>query len=253
MFTDSVRKSQSFKILESNENGNEATVKVEVTRNDYSQTASDMLRQAFSGATAEDLKNKAKENVSKKTMTAEYKLVKEGDSWFLFFDWEKENKIKKLSEQANKQKQEGDFTGSLDKYRELYSLAPSEDVKKVISDLTEKIAYFPKVKVYDTIAKYYNSGWSGIKPYIDFKVKNNGDKELSEVEITVYFKDKNGNVIHEEKYTPINNGGFFSDSGTLKSGRIWQQDEYSYYSSDSLPSEWQEESADFVVTNIEFN
>lgn len=69
------------------------------------------------------------------------------------------------------------------------------------------------------------------------ELKNNGDKTLDKVEITIYFLDKEGNPISEKTYSPINasaqNFGM-SDTSALKP-------KYSRkfgYKADDAPSDW---------------
>ena len=99
LFTEAVRKSTTFKVNDSSENGDSAIVKVEITQDDYSAVVSEMFGAAFSGASKDDLAKKAenlKGNASKKTTEKTYNLIKENGQWVIFFDWEKEVKIKNI-------------------------------------------------------------------------------------------------------------------------------------------------------------
>lgn len=48
------------------------------------------------------------------------------------------------------------------------------------------------IDLYDVKTGMYNSVLDGSVPGLEFKVKNRGDKNLSEVTVTAYFKDKSG-------------------------------------------------------------
>ena len=57
------------------------------------------------------------------------------------------------------------------------------------------------------------------EPGVWGELKNNGDKTLDKVEITIYFLDKEGNPISEKTYSPINASGQdfgMSDTSALK-------------------------------------
>lgn len=75
------------------------------------------------------------------------------------------------------------------------------------------------------------------EPGVWGELKNNGDKTLDKVEITIYFLDKEGNPISEKTYSPINASGQdfgMSDTSALKP-------KYSRkfgYKADDAPSDW---------------
>jgi hypothetical protein len=86
------------------------------------------------------------------------------------------------------------------------------------------------------------------------KVKNEGDKPLKEVEVTVYFPDAEGNVIFEKSYTPVlaTSGDYVSLMGgnndPLKPGYIRS---FGYVVED-CPSECAPKKVQLAVTNVEF-
>lgn len=258
IFTEALRKSTTFKIIEENAGDNSATVKAEITADDYSSLIQETFGKAFAGVDSDTLKNEMKSklngNMPKTTRTETYNLIRESEKWVIILGYEKKARIKELTEKAKKLKEAGDFSAALSAYEEILTLNPAEEVaSKEAKTLEAKIGYIPKITVYDFTSKYLNTGWNGIVPYIDFKIKNGGDKELKKVVVTVYFKDKNGAIIHEQKYYPVNKNEFFNSTDTLKPNHIWQQQRNFYYSADSLPSEWYEGAADIAITDIEFN
>lgn len=263
LFTPSVRKSEVFKILENTENGNIATVKVEITENDYSSVISDLFGQALAGADsdslADDMKKKISGDVPSKTETVVFNLIKENDTWVIFFDWEKEKKIKELCEKAENLKDEKKWEEALASYNEVLSLdRDNEDAKKSVSELSETLQkikerkdYIKNIEVYDFSAKYYEQYFGDREAGCVFKLKNKGDKELALVELTISFMDSSNTVIYEQKSYPVNKNSFL-DSNTLKPNHIWQPKPNTYYSADSVPSEWSEGNASIAVTDVEF-
>lgn len=257
-FTEAVRKSSVFKIIDSAESGNEAVINVEITQDDYSSLAAGMLGAAFTGDLAKKLR-KYKENAQKKTITKTFNLIRENNQWRVFFNWEKEAKMKELTEKADSLKKDGKFEAALEIYNEIIkldslnenALQNIKEINKEIKKLQEKREYMKKISIYDFSAKYYESFLEGKVPGIVFKVKNNGDRELSLIEVTIYFKDEANVVIYESKFRPINKNGFW-DNSTLKPNHIWQPERNTFYKSTSVPSEWQEGNADIEITDIEF-
>ena len=256
LFNEAVRKSTTFKILDSNESENSSNVNVEITQDDYSSVVSEMFGAAFSGASSEDLTKKAekyKGNAPKKTTTKTYNLIKENGQWVLFFNWEKEVKIKKLTEEAEKLEKDGSLEDLVSKYNEILELdSTNETILSKKNVVEEKINYIPNVKVYDFVSRYYEQYFGEKNAGVVFKVKNNGNKELKRVRLTVYFKDDSGNIIHEDYFTPISEYSWNDNSKSLKPNRIWQMESGHYYKADNVTSEWKEGSAKIKVTDIEF-
>lgn len=257
LFTEAVRKSTTFKVNDSSENGDSAIVKVEITQDDYSAAVSEMFGAAFSGASKDDLSKKAenlKSNASKKTTEKVFNLIKENGQWVIFFDWEKEVKITKLTEEAKKLEQDGFLEDLVLKYNEILAIdsSNSEIIAKK-NAVVEKINYFSKVAVYDFVAKYYEQYFGGKEAGVVFKLKNNGNKELKKVQLTVYFKDNSGNIIHEDTFTPISEYSWNSNSNSLMPNRIWQMDSGYYLQAENVPSEWKEGSVEVKITDIDFN
>ena len=256
LFTEAVRKSATFKIIDSTENGNVATVKVEITQDDYSSAISELLGAAFSGSNNDDLTKKVenlKNKVSKKTIERAYNLIKENGQWVVFFDWEKELKIKSLIEEAGNLEEDGDYEKLASKYDEILSLDPGNNgILSKKNSVAEKINYMSNIEVYDFVSKYYESYLGGKDAGVVFKIKNNGNKELKRIQLTVFFKDNSGNIIHEKKFTPISEYSWDNNNKSLKPNHIWQMEKGHYYNAENVPSEWKEGSAEVKITSIDF-
>ena len=84
-------------------------------------------------------------------------------------------------------------------------------------------------------------------------MKNNGNRALSKVKVTVFFRDRNNNVIYEDYWLPVSTSSWSSDSNKpLKPNYIWQMERGKFYPAKSVPDEWQEGNAVARITDIEF-
>ena len=118
-----------------------------------------------------------------------------------------------------------------------------------------KAAYIAEhLELYDVSAKYMDSLLDGRVAGVLFKLRNKGERSLAKVEVTVYFKDQNGNVIAEEEYTPVlvSEFSFSGDNKPLKPGYVWQMEKGKFYAAKSVPSEWKEGSVAASITEIRF-
>jgi hypothetical protein len=118
-----------------------------------------------------------------------------------------------------------------------------------------KKAYITEqIELYDVTAGTMDSILDGRIPGVLFKIRNKGDKSLSRVAVTVYFKDAGGDIIAEENFLPVlvREYSFSGDNKPLKPGYVWQMERGKFYSAKSVPSEWQEGSISAAITDIEF-
>lgn len=108
------------------------------------------------------------------------------------------------------------------------------------------------LKLYDFEARYYDSYLEENIPGCTFKIKNKGNKTVTDIEVTVYFKDKNGNTIAEEKYNPVLDVSL-SDYKELKPNYTWQQEEDKFYAAKTVSKDdWVEGKAEAKITAIKF-
>lgn len=126
---------------------------------------------------------------------------------------------------------------------------PAKPAAKVLS---EEQKYIQLIDLYDFQAKYYDSLLDGRIPGVEFKLRNNGNRSLKTIEVTVYFKDSNGNTIYEENYIPVNTSSWLEPDKPLKPKYIWQMERGKFYQAKSVPDEWQEGKATAKITSIEF-
>ncbi len=130
-----------------------------------------------------------------------------------------------------------------------------EREKKEQMERQEKDLYIANsLRLYDLEAKFMSSVLDGRIPGVVFKIKNQGDRSLDKIEVTVYFKDSTGDVIAEENFYPVLVSEYsMSDSKPLKPGYVWQMESGKFYSAKSVPNEWQEGRVDAKITDIRFS
>lgn len=107
------------------------------------------------------------------------------------------------------------------------------------------------LEVYDFKAAWMNSLLDGKVPGVVFKIKNKGQKTISEIEVTVYFNDGKGNNIAEESYHPVYDS-ITSDYKELKPNYTFQLESDRFYSTKTVPEEWKSGNATIEITNIKF-
>lgn len=262
LFTSLVMDSLSFKVGDETTEENSAKVSVELSYKDYSSLGGDILASAlgsaFSGKDSDSIKDEIttkikSSDVPEKNESKEFSLVKENGEWKIFFNWENEQKVSALLEKAKNFENDRNLKSALESYDEILSLdTENEEAKSKSTQIRERLDYIKSVSVYDFSTRWYKDYFGGRNAGVDFKIRNNGNKELSLVALKVYFKDAGGKTIAEEKYVPVSGDSLFNSS-TLKPGYIWQQESGYYYKADSVPSEWKEGNASIEVSDVEFS
>lgn len=151
------------------------------------------------------------------------------------------------------EKENEELRGKLNLYRIETNKDGNNEAFKETSSIEEE--YINNlIELYDLKSGYYNSLIDGRVPGVKFKIKNNGTKTLKEVQVTIYYKNSEGIIIHESEFTPVllSEYSFLSDSKELKPGYIWQLESDRFYSDKSVPSEWATGSVEAKITHIEF-
>jgi len=134
----------------------------------------------------------------------------------------------------------------------LPSQTARQTAKPAANVRSEEQEYIKSIELYDFQAKYFESLLEGKVPGVKFKLRNNGNRSLKKVEVTVYFKDASGNTIYEENFLPVNTSSWFEPDKPLKPQYIWQMERDKFYSAKNAPDEWQEGNATANITAIEF-
>lgn len=263
----------SYEIVRVEENGDKAVAIIKTTGPDEFALFKGAMGVAFKNVFSKD--DNKEENMEKdmanllndksfpiKTAENEVKLIKEESGWKISLGLEQKQKIAELMKEAEKLKSQKKLPSALDKYNEVLSLdsnmveakKASEETKKDIESFADKQAYVNNIELYDLKGKYYESLLDGKVPGVDFKLRNKGNRTLKEVEVTVYFKDKDGNVIAEQQYHPVlmSSYSFGDNNKPLKPNYIWQMEQGRFYQAKSVPSEWQAGAVSAKITDIEF-
>ncbi|MDQ0194926.1 hypothetical protein [Paenibacillus wynnii] len=186
-----------------------------------------------------DMLEKEKSDLSSKftTATADLNIAKK----------KSDEQAKELAELNQLRTENEQLKEKLDLYRKQAN--PGVDTSQYNTTVEEE--YINNlIQVYEFKAKYFDSLLDGKVPGVTFKIKNKGNKTLSEIEVTVYFKDANGNNIAEESYLPVNDMDF--DYKELKPNYTFQLDSDHFYTSKTVPKEWKAGNAEIKVTQIKF-
>ena len=199
-----------------------------------------------------------------------YQLVNEMGAWKVHLDWQAELMKKAREEQISTlladarelRKSDRSLEAAIEKYQEVLELDSNmiiaihgiKNTEREIREYEEKQAYIKNVSLYDLEAKFYTTFSKNKVPGVKFKIKNNGDRLLREVEVTVYFKNAGGTVIAEERYRPVlaMKKSYSGNQIILKKNYIWQMEEGNFYKADAVPTEWKEGAVEAKVTNIKF-
>lgn len=267
----------SFKIIEIEKDKNKAKAIVELTIPDGEKIAGELMVSLFSKMFSDDFdeeemasKMEEKYKDEEIPMTTEIdtmNLVKDEDGWKIYLNWkaeklkkEKEEKIEKLLSEAEELRKEKKLHGALDKYEQVLELDSKmvdaiegkEETNGEIELFKEKQAYIENIQLYELKSKYYETYFDGKVPGVTFKLKNNGNRTLKRVEVTVYFKDSDGNIIFEEDYLPVLVSEYsFNDNKPLKPNYVWSLGD-KFYKAEKVPSEWKVGSVSAKITDIEF-
>ena len=264
----------SIELLSINETDMDAMAKVSITLPDLDGMLKSLRKTSPAGLNdqqaAKLLTSKyAAEEVPTKSKKEMYRMVREQGTWRGHFDWQteilnkaREERIAALLDEARRLRQAGSLQAALDQYAEVLALDSNilvaqqgiADTEREIREYKEKQEYIKNVSLYDVKAKFYATYADNKVPGVEFKLKNNGERLLREVEVTVYFKDAAGKKISEERYHPVlaMKKTYSGDQTLLKQNYIWQMEDGNFYKADSVPSEWQEGSVSAAVTDIKF-
>lgn len=268
----------SYKIIGIEKEKEHAKAVVELTVPDGEKMAGELMASLFSKMFDEDfdekemasmLEEKYKDKeIPMTTETDTMNLVKDEDGWKVYLNWkaeklekEKKEKIENLLSEAEQLKKEKKLNGAIQKYEQVLELDSKmvdaiegiEETNNEIAILKEKQDYIDNVKLYDLRARYYDTYFDGKVPGVTFKLKNNGNRTLREVEVTVYFKDANGAIIFEEDYHPVLISEYsFNDSKPLKPNYVWSMGKDKFYKAESVSNEWKAGAVSAKITDIEF-
>lgn len=287
-FADVLSEKTSFDIKKVTVTGDTAKASVDIAIPNIAELWGDILKATFMSVfSEEDRIAELKKEIAKKykdqsipmtTLNETYTLIKEDIGWKVFVDWKaekieqerkaaqekarmiaarKEQEILNIIEEADNLYRHEDYASALDKYNDVLKLDNTHSrAKNAIKKTKDKLQYLNDTKEYISkvelkgfrvdLGERYGRTTKGIFGTII----NHGDRVLREVELTVYFLDKNGVVIGEKNYYPVLvTGSSFRDGKLLKPNYI---EDFGYSVENAAPSAWSEK-VRAKITNIEFH
>jgi len=255
-----------------------ANIVVSISAPDYTKFIGDIftqtMSQAFSGEDSSDnndlLEGLAdKQDVPRSITKQELELRLEDGQWRVFENvkaaYKKAETTKKIGEllkKASNFREKKKFTESLNTYKEVLDIDESNSkAKQAINKIGDEIeeaefkqAYIENIEIFEFEAKRIDSFLKGKNiPAVRFALKNNGDRSLDKVEVTVYFYDNNNQPIYEKTFTPVLVSEYsFSNDGPLKPNYIWRGETNNYYTIEQLGPEWSGK-AKATISDIRFS
>lgn len=151
-----------------------------------------------------------------------------------------------------------------DKFFEIENLPDDIDLDNAIatvksaqlSEVKETVKNSPEeeyIEQFIEITNYHvgmQSGFGGKEPGLsDVSIKNNGERDIAELVITIYFQDEDGKNIAEDSFMLI--GGLWGGD-TLKANYSWKMDGGGYYEFKYLADEVELSRNTAKVTEIKF-
>lgn len=253
----------SFNVKDVKVSGETAEATVDITAPDMSKAMADIMGMAFASAFSDKKDEKAMEkmivekfkdkSLPMTTTTQTYDLIRDEDGWRVFLNWEGVKKAVEISKQAEQLEKNKKFEEAKVKYKEALSLDKKNKniqgelakIDKKIEEYKLKKAYFDKVEVRNIHLGTDYLGTVGVFG----EIKNNGDRILTQVEVTAYCLDKNDKVVFESTYHPVlvSESLFMRDNTPLKPNYSRR---FGYKLNDA-PSDWSKK-VKVAVTDIEF-
>ncbi len=190
-----------------------------------------------------------------------WNLIREANGWKIFLDEERQRKARDLLRIAKQQHGKKMLKQALETYAQVLEL-DSDNVEAIegtasarreLAEIAERRAYAKKIRIYDFKSRRYDT-FGGEVPGVRFNLRNEGDRSLKMVEVTVYFEDSSGAVIAEKNYHPVLVSKRPGRAGNkpLNSGKVWRMASDRFYKAASVPSHWEEGAASAQVTELEF-
>ena len=102
--------------------------------------------------------------------------------------------------------------------------------------------------IVDELYTYYNTKVWGLS---EIKVKNNGNKSITQLTVTVYFKDESGNTIGENNIN-IGISDVYNTVSALKPNYEWASEEDHYYELKKLSDNINPTRNEIKITSVKF-
>ncbi len=175
---------------------------------------------------------------------------------------EEQETIRKLSDEAKALLESKRFEDAIEKYRALSEIDSAKELatngiantQTALNAFTEKMEYMNKVAITEFEAKRIDTYSDKGVPAIRVSLKNNGERSLDKVKVTVYFQDKNNSTIYEESFHPVLVSRFsIRDNKPLKAGYIYEMEDGKYFTVKSKLSEWDESKTIIKIVDLAFS
>lgn len=172
-----------------------------------------------------------------------------------------QEKVNSLQKEAQNLLASNQFEEALNRYNEMSEISSGVEAAKQgiahttksMEDFAEKMSYMEKVQITEFRAQRIDTSLKEGVPAVRISLKNIGDRSLDMVEVIVYFKDKDDQIIFEEDLHPVIVSEYSSSTKPLKPGYVQEMEEGRYYIIESQLSEWAEGEATAKVTDIRFS
>lgn len=254
-----------------------ANVVITISAPDYSSLIEKIMMQAFKNAfNSENNDNSdsileelvGDQELPRSITEKSVELILENNEWKIIENVEKayensqlDKKIDKLLTEAAELEKKKKYVESINNYKEVLSIDASNVkaqssinvIEKELAEQAIKQDYINNIEIFEFEAKRIDTYLNKNIPAVRFAIKNNGNRSLDKVEITVYFYDWDDNPIFEETYLPVLVSEYsFSNNDPLKPNYIRRQKSGEYYTIDQLGPEWSGK-ANAIVSDIRFS
>ena len=170
--------------------------------------------------------------------------------------------IDRLKAEAEALVEQQDFQAALDKYKQLSSIPNGvqsaqqgiSNTKNQMAEFTKKMNYIDNIAITEFVATRIDTYNKKGVPAVRIALKNNGDKSLDWVRVTVYFQDSDNKTIYEQTFAPVSVSkyNFSRKNDPLKPGYVREMESGKYFIVESPLSEWKQGNAFAKISDIEF-
>ncbi len=195
------------------------------------------------------------------TTQERWSLIREADGWKIFLDAERQALVKSLLLTAIEEHKNREWRDALWTYAQVLkldsenvaALEGAESARRELIAWEEKQAYMKKITIFALKARRYDT-FGGELPGVRFKLKNEGDRALKRVAVTVSFEDESAAVLARKNCNAV----FVHATSTgpygkpLEPGQEWGHPSDRFCSAKSVPANWLEGEASARVSDLEF-
>ncbi|SDD92780.1 hypothetical protein [Kordiimonas lacus] len=101
-------------------------------------------------------------------------------------------------------------------------------------------SYRAKIAIEGLFAGRGTAGEQAGMPLVWFKLRNNGQRTVTEVRVHVNFLNEHGDIVHEADFYPVHEDDYGIDRNNkpLGPGDVWQMSNIRYYMPQGVPHTW---------------